>query len=187
MINLLLNRFDYFLKLNVVYYFIPIFALSLIFIIFWGFLHLGYKKLDELGYFYYILFNIMVINCLILSIFLKLQFRIDYISWITLLGTFCSFCTLNFIIFNNLILVNKEVKIVRNNDSLFVLIDILLIMCFLCFTVLLGLYLDKKINGIKVIPLYIMVWFFNTLIIVKMIVKNTTITNFFEWKKMMIC
>ena len=187
MINILLLRLDFLPNIKVVFYFLPIFAFCFIITIFWGFLYLGYKRLDELRYYYFILLNIMIINCFILAIFLKLEFTMDSISWMSLLGSFCSVCTLNFLILSHVTFVKKEKNIYRSQDSMFIVIDILLIMCFLCFTVMLGLYLDNKIRGIKVIPLYIMVWFFNTLIIIKLIVKNTTITNFFEWKKMVIC
>jgi len=168
-------------------YFIPIFSLLFIINLFWGFLYLGYKKIEELTYFYYIMFNIVLIDCFVLSIFLKLEFQLNHIPWMYILGSLCFVLTLNFIILTNCSLVNKDKKTLPGQDSLFIVIDILLNMCSICFIVLLGLFLDNRLKGVKIVPLFIMVWFFNTLIIIKLIVKNTTISNFFEWKKMVIC
>ena len=169
------------------FFFLPIFAICSIITLFWGFLYIGYKNLEELGLYYYILFNIMIVNCFVLSIFMKLEFSLNYLKWINLLGSFCCVCTINFIVISQITFVKKEKNIYKNQDSILVVIDILLKMCFLCFMLLLGLFLDNKIRGIKVVPIYIIVWFFNALMIIKMIIKNTTILNFFEWKKMVIC
>lgn len=173
--------------MSLIYYFIPIFALLFIINLFWGFLYLGYRKIEELTYFYFILFNIILLDSFILSIYLKLELNLDYIPWMYLLGSLCFICATNYMILSNCSFGQKEKNNFPSQDSLFIVIDILLNMCSICFIVLLGLFLDNRLKGVKVVPLFIMIWFFNTLIIIKLIVKNTTISNFFEWKKMVIC
>lgn len=183
------SQIEFVLRINAFIYFIPIFGILFIFTLFWVFLHQGYKRENESNFFYYILFNILIVNTLCLIIYLKISFEFIFISWVHILAFLAALWAFNLILFSTYFstrLYSAEFNSTKSEDSLILIFDILMNMCMICFLCLLGLYLDNKLEKVKLNALFVLIWVFFTLVCMKATYKKTKIQNYFEWKKMVI-
>jgi hypothetical protein len=185
------SQIDFFMRINAFVYFIPIFGILFIITLFWVFLHQGYKRENELNFFYFILFNILIINTLCLIIYLKISLEYNFIGWVHILGFLALLWAVNLILFSTYFSSRlngsfAEFNSSKSEDSLILIFDILMNMCLICFLCLLGLYLDNKLEKIKLNALFVLLWVFFSLVCMKASYKNNKIQNYFEWKKMVI-
>jgi hypothetical protein len=184
---------DFFMKIHAFVYFIPVFGILFVILFFWMFLYQGYKKENELNYFYFILINIIAICVISVIIFFKVVLYLKIMGWIHILGLLSLNLLVNLIIFStyfNQKMSNAfsqvEFYSSQSEDSLSVVFDILLNMCLVCFLCLLGLYMDNKMEKIKSQTLFFTSFLFFSLVGVKAFYKNKKIQNYYEWKKMVI-
>jgi hypothetical protein len=193
LVLLKLTHIDFFNRINAFVYFIPIFGILFILTLFWVFLHQGFKRENELTFFYFVLINILVVNSLCLLIYLKISLEFSSVGWVHILGFSALLYGVNLVLFSTYFSSKPfssfgctEFNSTKSEDSLVIVFDILLNMCVICFLCLLGLYLDNKLEKIKLNALFVLLWVFFSLICVKASYKNKKIQNYFEWKKMVI-
>jgi hypothetical protein len=184
---------EFFLKIHAFVYFIPVFGILFVVLFFWIFLYQGYKKENELNYFYFVLINIIAICLISAVIFFKVVFNLKIMSWIHILGLLSLNLLVNLIIFSTYFnqkiskaFSHVEFDSTQSEDSLSVVFDILLNLCLVCFLCLVGLYLDNKLEKVKAHTLFFTSLLFFSLVGIKAFYKNKKIQNYFEWKKMVI-
>ena len=166
-------------EISNIIYCIPVLGILISITALWLFLHTGYKNLSEMNKYYFYLVNIIIGDFVSLIIILKIIYQIKFILWIHITIFICLIY-----VFDNIYLLNIEKR--KSEDSLIIVLNILMKICLLSYICLLGLYLDYKLDKMKHISLFILVWFFLFITVIKYFYKNKKIQNYFEWKKMVI-
>lgn len=193
-----LSNFTFFNNIHAFILFIPVFGVLFIFTLFWIFLYQGYKKEEDLRFFYFVLYNLIILNAFAIIVCSKVCFNgslsfMDNILWSHIFLILTLIYAFDILVFIYYINNNPKAKAyssqffeVRAEDSMQIVLNILLFFCFICFLSLLGIYLDNKLEKKRTKTLFLLNWFFFLIIIGKAMYGRKKINNYFEWKKMVI-
>jgi hypothetical protein len=183
-----------FMKLVSGYLFvIPIYGLVLMLDLIILFLYTGFKKVNDMGCFYFITFNGIVINTLINAIIFKIIFYdalvFKFITWTFLFSILSLLILINYCYFNS-----KGYRLVGHNkfdqsnyiELLRSMLNIVFAMSSSLFFATLGIVFDIGLDRYKNLFIYFMLWISLLCVIVKFYFGNKEIDDYNEWKKMNI-
>jgi hypothetical protein len=203
-ILLCMFKFTTSFKIHEAILFIPVFGIVLIISFFWIFLYQGLKSTSEdISLFKMILLNLGITFGIVLFLFFKISF--NYFPNINFLhlSIFVSFSILFNITYflQNILNRNMEIeneklnktmfnldlyndKFQSNLDQILTVLNVLLMISFLCAPILLGLKIEKKIDSVKSHSIQFISILILKIFIIKTFLKIVKIKKFFEWKKL---
>lgn len=169
-------------------YFLPLIGTIVLIIFFWFFLYEGFKKCEQRKVFFYTLLNLIIILGYIMVFYLKIIGQLHNLNWVYLFTSLNFFHIVNFIIIN--IHQNSDYNSSSHDfnsnkvDSFYFVFDILINIFFACFICMLGFYLDKKLDRIKLESIFLTLNLTFVAILSKNLYKIRKINSFLEWKKL---
>lgn len=169
-------------------YFLPLIGSITLIIFFWLFLYEGFKKCVQRKVFLYTLFNLFILLGYIIVFYIKIVGQIPYIRWVYLFSFLNIYHLANFLVIN----LHQNCENTFSNhdfnsnkvDSFHFIFDLLINIFFACFICLLGIYLDNKMDKIKLESIFLTLNFTFLAIFSKNLYKIRKINSFLEWKKL---
>ena len=157
--------------------------MMLILNVFWVFLYYGFSKLENKAYYFIVLGNLVFYTTVSMSTYVKLCFSIKFLTWSTLSTFIIALQVVNYLFFCANLKKSKSDFNSKPNDFLINILDFIVYLAFLASCYLTGRYLDNNLIQEFKVFIYIFVWLFCVINLLKNFYRIGKITTYFEWKK----